>query len=202
MKKFLPFPLLVLCAAGVIAQDAASDPLAYTLPNGKVLHFETPEQKAKFLAARERLTPPQAARPAPTAPAVFPMGNTALDHTETVSGKVDLRAPKFSARYYMFDPASWVGKEITLGVMYVRASTGSGLVHARTGGAYGRHGRNAEDEEIDILTSPEIAGRLVTQCGTTPQLQGSRFKVTLIKGKFVEKAPPGSGQYAVAVERF
>lgn len=63
--------LLLLLAAGFTwqakAQDA--DSLSYTLPNGRVLHFESADQKAKFLAARERMANQGAAAAAPT-PAV------------------------------------------------------------------------------------------------------------------------------------
>ena len=62
---------LVLFIASCLVLTAAAqntDPLSYTLPNGRVVHFETADQKAKFLAAQNRAVTPAAAPVANTNP--------------------------------------------------------------------------------------------------------------------------------------
>ncbi len=56
--------LCLLFPAAAFAQ--ADDPLAVTLPTGKVVHFQTTEQKAKYLAARDRSATIVVAQPSAT----------------------------------------------------------------------------------------------------------------------------------------
>ena len=194
MRTFLASCFVFLAVAGwAAAQDVVSD-LTVTLPSGKVVHFQTEEQKEKFEAARAaqaaRVQQAQAKAAEEHPPQPFELGHTALDEKPTANGKVNVNAPTFTADYYMIAPETWAGKQVTLSVAYVRPEPGAarsdGLqplwaeTYNTMGGIYNgtRFGGS-----IIILAKPEIAARLMQQCGTSSQYMWDRLKTTLIKGE-------------------
>ena len=86
MKFFFAFVFLVL-SASVRAQEA--DPLAVTLPSGKVVHFQTADQKAAFLAARSRPQPATQAATNPTGLPDYSQEKAALAAKLVLDGVVD-----------------------------------------------------------------------------------------------------------------
>ena len=185
--------LVVTALGGVHAQDSVSD-LTVTLPTGKVVHFQTQEQKEKFEAARAaQLARTQQAKPQPAAaPAVTPndLGHTSLDEKPTLSGKVNPTAPTFTADYYMAAPDTWVGKPITLSVayfqMYTQKEREDGLkeVEASTfNNSQGGANIQLSGGEMAILAKPDVMFRLMQLCGTHYQYNGALVKTTLIRGE-------------------
>ncbi len=197
------------------AQDA--DDLSVTLPNGKVLHFQTEEQKERFEAAREaQATKLQQAAaqaieqtPAPRKE----LGHTALDEVPATGGKVNLAAPTFTADYYMAAPESWVGRPITLSVALVRPidekprADGLRELEALTynNDVKGFGSQNAGGY-IMIMAKPDVAFDLIQRCGTRYQYNWNRLKTTLIKGELrkfskIDSSSMGSKTYGFFVEQ-
>ncbi len=184
--------LAVNTLSAVQAQDPVSD-LTVTLPTGKVVHFQTLEQKEKFeaaQAARAQQIRTQAAAAQPTAEP-FTLGHTALDEKPTANGKVNPTAPTFTADYYMFAPESWAGKQVTLSVAFVHPLEDAqprpdGLVQMESltyNDMTGALGGQSSGGYLTVLAKPEVASRLVQQCGTKYQYNGGRIKTTIIKGE-------------------
>lgn len=194
---------MLLAAAGFVsAQDAVSD-LTVTLPSGKTVHFQTEEQKEKFEAARAiqaaKLQQAQAKAAEEHPPKPFELGHTALDEKPTMNGKVNPNAPTFTAEYYMLAPESWAGKQITLSVASLRPYQGS----ARPDGdqvllAETYNQMNSEyfgarfGGSILVMAKPEIATKLMMQCGTGNQYLYDRLKTTLIKGELRKLSSPAT----------
>ena len=217
--KLVGFALLALVASAAYAQQP-SDPLAVALPTGKVVHFPTAEQKAKYLAALAARQPalpasaPAVLAPVPAGTKPAGLGHTALDEKPSGSGKVNINAPPFTAEYYMMAPDTWTGKKVILsiasltpsgettkdGLQQLRALTENTKMSAVLGQEYGGY--------ITILAKPEVAQKLLLLCGTSTQYLGSGIdRTTMIKGEFraVEHVDPytssGSKTYAVFVEQ-
>ncbi len=195
-KVLLGASCLIMAMLGAVhAQDSVSD-LTVTLPTGKVVHFQTPEQKEKFEAARAAQiarTQQEQAKPQPTAaPTAMPssLGHTALDDQPAASGKVNPTAPTFTADYYMAAPDTWVGKQITLSVaylhIYTRKEREDGLkeVMAFTyNNSQGGANNQLSGGNIAILAKPDVMFRLMQLCGTHWQYNGALLKTTLIRGE-------------------
>ena len=207
MKKFLTVFASVLWAIHGFAQE--SDPLSVTLPSGRVVHFETEDQKAKFVAARERVA---AATPAPAAPpasvpavASTGMGHTAADAVPAMSGRVNVSAPTFTADYYLLAPDTWVEKPVTVSAAYVRrenSSRADGLVELRanTYGTLQGNGEQREGGHLMIVATPAAAERISTLAGTHYQYNGYGLRTTLFKGTF-KKSSVGEKGYYVYVDK-
>ena len=209
MKKLLL--LCAFCAVPSLLQAQEADPLAVTLPNGKIVHFDSPERKAQFEAARQRKALPAAAPAAEAAASSAPratLGSSLDAPANGGTGIVNTAAPAFTANYYLLAPATWVGKSVTLAVAYVtprnETSRSDGLVQMsamtwnnspRSGGDQDPGGR------LTILATPPEASRIMQQCGTNLQWTGyGRVKVTLIKGKMSVLADnANSNQYGLMV---
>ena len=196
----------LFCLAWASAQDV--DPLAVTLSNGKVVHFPSAEQKAKFEAAQQRKLQAVSATPTPQPIHHAQLGSALDAPSQSGTGVVNTSAPPFTANYYMVAPATWVGKSITLAVAYVTpgndAARADGLVQltantwnssVRVGGDQDAGGR------IVILATPPEATRIMQQCGTALQWIGfGRIKVTLIKGQMTALADQSNAtQYGLMV---
>ena len=207
MKKFLTVFASLLWAIHGFAQE--SDPLSATLPSGRVVHFETEDQKAKFVAARERVaaaTPIPAAAPVGIpAAASLGMGHTAADVIPAMGGKVNVSAPTFTADYYLFAPETWVEKPITVSAAYVRRENSSrtdGLVELRanTYGTFQGNGEQREGGHLMIVATPAAAERISTLAGARYQYNGFGLKTTLFKGTF-KKSSVGEKGYYVYVDK-
>ena len=194
MKRILFVLSLLVCLSAACAQDA--DPLAVTLPNGKIVHFPNAEQKAKFEAAQQRKLQMAAATPTPPPIHHAQLGSALDAPAQSGTGLVNTSAPPFTANYYVIAPATWVGKSITLAVAYVTADNegarADGLVQltANTWNnsvVYG--GDQSPGGNLVILATPAEAVRIMQQCGTTMQWMGyARLKVTMIKGQMTALA--------------
>ena len=217
MRVFLASCFMFLAAAGLApAQDAVSD-LTVTLPSGKTVHFQSEDQKEKFEAARAiqtaKVQQAQAKDAEDHPPKPFELGHTALDEKPQMNGKVNPNAPTFTAEYYMIAPESWAGKQVTLSVAYLRPYTGAGRsdgnqfllaeTYNQMNGEYynGRFGGS-----ILVMAKPEVASRLMVQCGTRHQYVYDRLKTTLIRGelkKLDSPSPVGTsvGQYGFFVDK-
>ena len=203
MKKFLLILAGAFCALHGYAQE--DDPLAVTLPNGKVVRFETEEQKAKFVAARARAaaaTPTPAVVASSGAPAMVSngMGHTAADVLPVMNGKVNVNAPTFTADYYLFAPETWEGKSITLSVAYIRrqeSSRADGLVELRahTYGTLQATGEQRQGGSMMIVATPAAAQRISALAGTGYQYGGWGTKTTLFKGTFKKSEVGGKGYF-------
>ena len=191
--RFLILAMAVVLPA-LPAAAQTEDPLAYTLPSGKVVHFQSAEQKDAFVASRERMhhAAAQAASPTPV-PAASPsagLGHTALDDKPAASGKVNVNAPTFTAHYYMFAPETWVGKKVTLSVGYLQMrneaprADGMRRFEASTYGVTQFSGSQDFGGSLTILAAPAAADRIVTLCGTTIQYNGNGMKMSLLHGEF------------------
>lgn len=181
---------LLLCVSVTMANGQETDPLAAVLPNGKVVHFQTPEQKAKFEAARQRQAVTTATpQPAATAPPATKFTNS-MD-APSGHGVVNSAAPPFTASYYLLDPESWVGKKITLAVAYVKANDEQVRPDGRVqmiAATWNSSATTAGDQDsggsIIVLAKPKVASQLVQQCGNTMQYLGwGHYKVTMIHGE-------------------
>lgn len=215
MKIYLTLLMANLLAATALAQDA--DPLAVTLSNGKVVHFQSAEQKEKFEAARAgvasraalattplRTVPPPSAAPQ-TPPTETPkatpldlrLGRTALDDVPKRNGVVNVTAPVFTADYYLLAPSTWVGKKVTLAVAYLTrqdgAPTTDGLTRMQASTWNDRPGSGGDHVPgggMTVLANPETATKLMQQCGTRLVYTGGwRVKITLIRGEITEIKP-------------
>ncbi len=215
--KIALFTLAILLAAGPARLRA--DDLSVTLPNGKVVTFQSAEQKAKFEAAlnrRSTSTNPvvgQEAQPQKTTPA--PMGHTALDEQPTAVASVNIKVPQLTADYYLANPETWLGKRVALSVAYVESTsqpnTGSGLQSLL---AYTYNVRPGSVDhhpmaggKIIVLVKPEHAEQLTTLCGSKLRLQDDFVKTTLIHGEFRAlensgnaSADPGVPNYGLYVD--
>ncbi len=204
-------PLLISFAAVLFALPALAqedDSLTATLPSGKVVHFETEEQKAKFLAARERMamTPPAPAVASAT-PGASPKGATHLtpEATPQMNGKVNVNAPTFTADYYLFAPETWDGKQVTVSVAYLQrenATRSDGLV-AFTAVTYGTLQMSGEQHfggEMTVLATTEAASRISSLAGTRYQYNGWGTKTVLFKGTF-KKSQGGKKGYYLYVDK-
>lgn len=192
MRLSLILAPFLFATACLRAQDA--DPLSYTLPNGKVLHFETAEQRAKFLTAGERAAqgtfqqPVPAASPRPS-PAAFPAGASTPTETYAGPGVGNPGAPMLTADYYTLRPETWLGKQITLSVAYVHPANSEprddGLVQleAHTYGIVGGASGPRSGGWIMILAKPAAAQRVSSVCGTTYQYTAAGGKMSIIKGE-------------------
>ena len=205
--------LLLLLSVGLAlhapAQDA--DPLAVTLPNGKVVHFQSAEQKAKFEAASQRKV---LAAPAPSTPTPTPVHHAQLGSSMDApanggTGIVNPSAPPFTASYYMMAPATWVGKKMTLAVAYVHERTDAarpdGMVEL-TASTWNSSVTSGGDQDsggnMVIVATPKGATRLMQQCGASMQYLGwGRYKVTMIKGEMTELVSKGDkARYGFVVD--
>ena len=211
------FLFIVLCAVSLAARAQDADPLAVTLPNGKIVHFQSPEQKEKFEAAQRRKEQMSAvaaatATPAPTATRAT-LGSALDAPASSTSGIVNTSAPPFTASYYLLAPATWVGKKVTLAVAYVdvrnEADRADGLVQmsASTWNSSATVGGDQDHGGwITILATPAAASRIVQQCGTSLQYSnGYRVKVTMIHGEIsvmetVKGENRGSKKYGFRVD--
>ena len=203
--------LLATLCLPLLAHAQADDPLAVTLPSGKVLHFQTEEQKAKYLAAKERLASGSPA-PAPATEAVrptpAPMGSAAMNEQPAMSGKVNVNAPTFTADYYMLAPETWEGKQITLSVAYLKPkdaearADGMRELRAATWGVYqNRYHHHRSGGDLTILATPAAAERISMLAGSTLEYDGTGVKLTLIKGKFtqIKDGSKGTAKYGLIV---
>ena len=200
---------LVLGASCLLAQAPASD-LTFTLPTGKIVTFKTPEQKAQFLAARDRshqaaptTAVPQTAQPEHS---LSSLGHTALDERPNGTGRVNVGAPTFTADYYLAAAETWVGKPITLSVAYVTLrnetprADGMRQLLASTWGKSPGTGEQNPGGSMTILATPAAAQRLVTLCGSTLQFtQG--VKMTLLHGELsvLNDVNTGTKEYGLVV---
>lgn len=215
MRRLLPIATLVVYAVVTNAQDA--DPLAVTLPSGKVVHFQTDEQKARYEAALQKRTiSPVAAPPANAESSKLhspeTTGTNATADEKPVSARVNASAPAFTADYYTATPAGWEGKKITLSVAYFSMSGGGSEnadgLQRLTAQTYnttpGIAGSQSFGGHITVLATPGAAAKLLQQCGTRYQYQASGWlKTTLIKGEFRpledKDSAKASKQFAVYV---
>ena len=201
--------LLATLCLPLLAQAQSDDPLAVTLPSGKVLHFQTEEQKTKYLAAKERLaTGSPAPAPAAVRPTPAPMGSAAMDEQPAMSGKVNVNAPTFTADYYMLAPETWEGKQVTLSVAYLKPkeagtrTDGMRELRAATWGVYqNRYHHHRSGGDFTILATPAAAERISLLAGTDLEYDGTGVKLTLIKGKFaaIKDASAGATKYGLIV---
>lgn len=191
---------LVLClftrAAGVRAQD--TDPLSVTLPSGRVVHFQTEEQKARFQTAQARVHTAAVTAQSESAQKSekpFTFGHTAADHpAQTGGGTVNVNAPTFSADYYLgAAPETWVGKSLVLSVAYLRPAGEMGFsetgkdgmrqLYASTWGNIAAGSDQNSGGGMMILAPPEVATRLLQSCGTQLTWMGGRYRTFLVKGE-------------------
>ncbi len=206
MKPFLIFFAVALFAIPVPAQE--DDPLAVTLPSGKVVHFETEEQKAKFLAARARMAAPAPVAASPTATpatASADIARTTAEATPQTNGKINVNAPTFTADYYLFAPQTWEGKQVTVSVAYIRRENSTrpdGLVEldANTYGTLQATGEQHHGGHLMIVATPAAAERISSLAGTRFQTGGWGTKTTLFKGTF-KKSDVGSKGYYLYVDK-
>ncbi len=201
---------LLLGVHAASAQTAPAAPvvaplpdLTYTMPSGKVLTFQTSESKEKFLAGLERM------RTAPANPALVPVaipgGPTkpvapgSPGAGQSRSGIPNLSSPIFTADYYLgADPESWVGKNVTLSVCYLRPMAGAPLVAglrplmATTANKLtGKTAELSSGGRLMILTTQEQAQRLLALCGTRSDAytnDPAPERMTLIHGEFGKPA--------------
>ena len=207
MNKFLLILVGTLCALPLHAQE--DDSLAVTLPSGRVVHFETEEQKAKFVAARARVaaaTPIAATSTGAPAMVSNGMGHTAADVVPAMNGKVNVNAPTFTADYYQFAPETWVDKSVTLSVAYIQrrnTTRADGLVElqANTYGTLQATGEQHHGGYLTIVATQAAAERISTLAGTRYQYNnGGNTKTTLFKGTF-KKSEVGSKGYYLYVDK-
>ncbi len=203
MKPLLISLAAVLFALPSLAQDA--DSLAVTLPSGRVVHFETEEQKAKFLAGRERaaMTPPAPAATPGASPSR--VAHLTPEATPQMNGKVNVNAPTFTADYYLFAPETWDGKQVTVSVAYLQrenATRSDKLVEftAITYGTLQVAGEQHFGGEMTVLATPEAASRISSLAGTRYQYNGWGTKTVLFKGTF-KKSPSGKKGYYLYVDK-
>lgn len=197
-RLLLPLAFCLLLSSGRCPAQG-DDPLSLTLPNGRVLHFETPEQKEKFESARAaRLS---AATPAPTLktadhPAVAsltspaPAPAAAFPAATPLPGTpmVNTSAPAFTGDYYGLPKSgAWVGRKVTLAVAYVRQRSADGEVPVRFS-AYtwnGRPGAASEHMEggwVTLVATESAARKLVVQAGTQFRYTVSGMTITMLHG--------------------
>lgn len=196
MRRVLP--LIVLIGLATLANAQNADPLAVTLPSGKVIHFQSDEQKARYEAAlQKRAISPAAVSAVPSTETAKPhstdAGSTATTNEQSVSAKVNASAPAFTADYYTAMPDGWAGRKITLSVAYFSTSgdesekvDGLQRLTAQTYNTTpGLAGSQSFGGHITVFATPEAAAKLLQQCGTRYQYQASGWlKTTLIKGEF------------------
>ncbi len=201
-------PVLSLAAALALvplASPAQTPPpplpdLVVTLPTGKVVTFPTLEAKEKYLAALARAkagptTPPpdpQAAAAASQPPKVPAQSSLTLNSNRPGVGNAG--APIFTADYYLGrDPDSWVGKNVTLSVGYLRPMAGAPLqdglrplLATTFNTATGKAGE-VSGGRLLILATPEQAQKLLVQCVTRSDQYTNDpppSRVSLIRGEF------------------
>lgn len=215
--------LCIVFAVLSIAQTP--DPLSVTLPNGRVIRFSTSEQKEKFENARAaqateaaRAQQAVSAMASKAAAAAKPendstLGHTALDEKPAGSGVVNVSAPTFTAEYYMIAPETWIGKPATLSVAYLTQSANQGdaqggmrKLEAYTWGSTSNVSDQRAGGTFTIQAPPEVAMKLLQQCGTRLQYMGWTYKTTLIKGTFTDFKKPGesrsaSSRYGLKIEK-
>ena len=128
VKIFLLFLLIPLAA---FAQ--ADDPLAVTLPSGKVVHFQTGEQRDKFLAAQSRMQPTATGAPVNHQP----FGQTALDggggglstgHVEGPTADAGTSASGASAAGNATVAGAILSVDEASGVVIINAHGGNGTI--------------------------------------------------------------------------
>ncbi len=223
-SAFLVGVALLLGARAASAQSVPSAPiiaplpdLTYTMPNGKVLTFGSPEQKQKFLAGLARMqTSASAPAPAPVSTPRTPAPGikSSLDRTASRPGIGNMGAPIFTADYYLGgDPESWVGKTVTLAVAsmtpdnYANRPDGYRQLTASTwNNAPGKAGDQTPGGHFVILARPEAARRLLTLCGSSMTTNAGQVRVTMIQGEFGHSSVAkginsGEGRYCLYVER-
>jgi hypothetical protein len=193
--------LTCFCVLAGNAAAQAPDPLTVTLPSGKVVHFESAEQKAKFEAARTTAASKAQPTAAPTSKP-SDLGHSALDEKPRASGGgINTSAPAFTADYYMADPKSWEGKKVTLSVAYVipgnpaaeeeRTDGMSQMTALTSNNDPSAAGTQDFGGTMIILAPPDVARRLVEQCGTRLRFDSHGVRATMIRGQ-IEKLAAGA----------
>lgn len=196
--RFHPLPLLLV--VGFLLPrghcPAQDDPLAATLPNGRVIHFETAEQKEKFEAARSaqaaraadeaRTQAQRASADQPAAAAATPgtLPSAPLPGTPPVNTS----APAFTADYYgLPKSAAWAGRKVTLAVAYVRQHSEDGATPVKFtaytwNGRPGAAGRHMEGGWVTLVATESAARKLVVQCGTQFRYTAAGMTITMVHG--------------------
>ena len=197
MKRAAFAFVLCLFSRVVALHGQDADPLAVTLPSGRVVHFQTEEQKARFQAAQARVhtaavTAQTEAEQKSEKP--FTLGKTAAEHSAPLGGTVNVTAPTFTADYYLGTaPETWVGKSLVLSVAYLRPLDEGGTPTARKDGmrelyavTWGNIAAGSDQNSgggLVVLAPPEVATRLVQSCGTQLTWLGGRYRTFLVKGE-------------------
>lgn len=188
--------ILAVLVSPAVLHAQTEDPLAVTLPSGKMVHFQSEDQKSAFLAAKARTAAGSGA--APTAASAQPqptpanLGTTALDAKPAMGGRVNVNAPTFTADYYLFAPETWVGKQITLSVADLRPveiaprADGMLMFQANTYGSYQAGAGQRHGGYLTVLATSAAAARIALLAGTSVHYNASGVKMTLIKGQFAE----------------
>ena len=205
MRPFLAL-LLCLLPCTALAQD---DPLSVTLPSGKIVHFQTAEQRDAFVSARDRAKQLVTPTPSPTPNSRSRLGGTALDERPTGTGGVNISAPTFTADYYLPSADSWVGKSITLSVAYLHLhnetprADGMKQLDAYTWGRVHTTGDQHPGGVMTILASPAAAQRLLTQCGSTLHFGSGGVQTTLIHADIavLKTIATGQKEYGLIVDQ-
>ncbi len=183
-----------------IAQDGA---LTVTLPSGKTVTFQTPEQKERFEAALARRAASSGNAPAatPAGPAVpaavssgsgSHLGSSLSQPASTVAGVVNPDAPAFTAAYYMGAPETWIGKKVALSVGYVTSLTDGGNQegYRMFSASTWNHAANTalgdrDGGQITVFVKAENALKLMQQCGTSFRWGSAGWaRTSIIHGEF------------------
>ncbi len=193
----LPVTLCLLLSIGRCpAQD---DPLSLTLPNGRVLHFESEEQKQKFEAARIAATP----TPTVTSTAAVSTPSVALPPLPGTP-PVNTSAPTFTGDYYGLPKSgAWVGRKITLAVAYVRQKSEDGATPVKFSactwnGRPGAASEHVEGGKVTLIASESAARKLVVQCGTQFRYTAAGMTITMLHS--VVQPLEGGKDYGVFVD--
>ena len=197
----LPVTLcLLLSISRCPAQD---DSLSLTLPNGRVLHFESEEQKQKFEAGRAAQAARLAATPTPTVAPATPEPSLVLPPLPGTP-PVNTSAPTFTSDYYGLPKSgAWNGRKVTLAVAYVRQQSEDGSTPvkftARTwNGRPGAAGSHMEGGYVTLVATEGAARKLVVQCGTDFRYTAAGMTITMLHG-VVQPLEGGKG-YGIFVD--
>ena len=191
--------LAVVILLPLAATAQVTESLEVTLPTGKIVHFQTAEQKQKYEAARAAAaargqqatkSDQAAASDSNKLPPLSSLGHTALDEQPRKNGIVNVMAPTFTAQYYMAAPETWVGKQVTLSVAYLTArnegprADGMRQLQAATWGIQPGVVDQNPGGSLTILATPDAALKLLNLCGSQLQFNSSGVKLSLIRGEF------------------